>query len=80
MLEGWVINKNDLVCITTDNAANVIKAFKVFPDQWLGCFGHNWNLVMSKALKKRAGTASQGLPLICSEASHGGGREKENRE
>lgn len=79
MLEGWWINKNDLVCITTDNAAN-IKAFEVFPDRWLACFGHNLNLVTSKALKKRAGTASQGLPLIWSEASHGGGREKENRE
>ncbi|XP_038860759.1 E3 SUMO-protein ligase ZBED1-like [Salvelinus namaycush] len=51
MLEEWGINKKDLVCITTDNATNMIKAFEEFPDLWLGCFGHNLNLAISKALK-----------------------------
>ncbi|XP_064877113.1 E3 SUMO-protein ligase ZBED1 [Oncorhynchus nerka] len=51
MLEDWGINQKDLVCITTDNATNMIKAFEEFPDLWLGCFGHNLNLAISKALK-----------------------------
>nr|XP_054591712.1 E3 SUMO-protein ligase ZBED1-like [Nothobranchius furzeri] len=51
MLEEWEINKTDLVSITTDNAANMTKAFEEFPDVWLGCFGHNLNLAISKALK-----------------------------
>ncbi|XP_029571196.1 zinc finger BED domain-containing protein 1 [Salmo trutta] len=53
MLEEWGINKKDLVCITTDNATNMIKAFEAFPDLWLGCFGHNLNLAISKALKNQ---------------------------
>nr|XP_054589246.1 E3 SUMO-protein ligase ZBED1-like [Nothobranchius furzeri] len=51
MLEEWEINKTDLVSITTDNAANMTKAFEEFPDVWLGCFCHNLNLAISKALK-----------------------------
>jgi hypothetical protein len=51
MLEEWGINPKDLVCITTDNATDTIKAFEEFPDLWLGCFGHNLNLAISKALK-----------------------------
>lgn len=78
MLEEWGINRNDLVCITTENAANMIKAFEVFPDQWLGCFGHNLNLVISEALKKTCWHSKSRPALIWSEASHGGGSEKEN--
>lgn len=44
MLEEWGI-------ITTDNATNMIKAFEEFSEVWLGCFGHNLNLAISKALK-----------------------------
>lgn len=51
LLEEWMIRKSDLVSITTDNATNMVKAFKDFPDLWLGCFGHNLNLAISKALK-----------------------------
>ncbi|KAI2645357.1 E3 SUMO-protein ligase ZBED1 [Labeo rohita] len=36
MLEEWGINKKELVCITTDNATNMIKAFEGFSDVWLG--------------------------------------------
>ena len=51
MLEEWEINKTDLVSITTDNETNMIKAFELFPDLWLGCFSHNLNLAISKGLK-----------------------------
>jgi hypothetical protein len=51
MLEEWGINKKALVCKTTDNATNMIKAFEEFPDLWLGLFGHNCYLAITKALK-----------------------------
>lgn len=51
MLEEWGINKKDMVCITTDDATDIIKAFEEFPDLWLACFGHNLNMAISKALK-----------------------------
>lgn len=36
----------------------MIKAFEDFPELWLGCFGHNLNLAISKALKiQRVDTA-----------------------
>ena len=50
-MEEWEIKKTDLVSIPTDNATNMTKAFEEFPDLWLGCFGYNLNLAISKALK-----------------------------
>lgn len=51
IIDEWGISKDNFVCITTDNAANMLKAFEDFPDLWLGCFGHNLNLAISKVLK-----------------------------
>lgn len=59
MLQEWGINKERLVSVTTDNATNMKKAFEsdtTFPGQWFGCFGHNLNLAISKALKIRGWT------------------------
>ncbi|XP_051771149.1 E3 SUMO-protein ligase ZBED1-like [Ctenopharyngodon idella] len=56
MLQEWGINKERLVSVTTDNATNMKKAFEsdtTFPCQWFGCFGHNLNLAISKALKNQ---------------------------
>lgn len=57
MLQEWGINKERLVCVTTDNATNMKKAFEsdtsAFPCYWFGCFGHNLNLAISKALKNQ---------------------------
>ncbi|CAM4728583.1 unnamed protein product [Leuciscus chuanchicus] len=57
MLQEWGINKEFFVSITTDNATNMKKAFEsdttTFPGQWFGCFGHNLNLAISKALKNQ---------------------------
>ncbi|XP_056095123.1 E3 SUMO-protein ligase ZBED1-like [Rhinichthys klamathensis goyatoka] len=56
MLQEWGINKERLVSVTTDNATNMKKAFEndtTFPSQWFGCFGHNLNLAISKALKNQ---------------------------
>ena len=58
MLEEWEINQKDLVCVTTDNATNMTRAFEEFPVLWLGYFGHHLNLAISKALKiQRVDTA-----------------------
>ncbi|RXN14466.1 zinc finger BED domain-containing 1-like protein [Labeo rohita] len=62
-IKEWGINKEFFVSITTDNATNMKKAFETsdtttFPGQWFGCFGHNLNLAISKALKiQRVDTA-----------------------
>ena len=58
MLDEWNIRKENLVSVTTDNATNMVKAFTEFPDLWFGCFGHNLNLAISKALRmQRVDTA-----------------------
>lgn len=63
MLEEWDITKTSLVSVTTDNAANMTKAFEDFPELWLGCFGHN--LIESGHIKgsedAESGHCSQGL-------------------
>lgn len=53
ILEEWNIKKEQLVCITTDNASNMQKALVDFSNMWLGCFGHNLNLAISKVLKMK---------------------------
>lgn len=77
MLDEWGSNKKDIkmVCITTDNATNMIKDSEEFPDLWLGCFGHNLNL----AIPKGSELTQQSRPaVIWSKASHGAGREGKN--
>jgi len=56
MLQERGINTESLVSVKTYNATNMKKAFEndtTFPCQWLGCFGHNLNLSISKALKNQ---------------------------
>ncbi len=81
MLEEWGINKKDPVCITTDNATNMIKAFEGFLDVWLGCFGHNLNLAISKALKiPRVETAVKACRHLVQGFSQSWRRRRELRE
>lgn len=47
--EAW-----KLVCMTTDNGSNVIKATEVLKFQRLPCFGHCLNLAVTNALKEDA--------------------------
>uniref|UniRef100_A0A8C4TFS3 BED-type domain-containing protein n=1 Tax=Erpetoichthys calabaricus TaxID=27687 RepID=A0A8C4TFS3_ERPCA len=51
MLHEWKIKSENLSGITTGNTANLIKAFGKFPCVWIGCFGDNLNLAISKVLK-----------------------------
>ena len=53
ILEEWNIKREEVVCITSDNATNMQKALKDFAGLWLGCFGHNLNLAITKVLKIR---------------------------
>ncbi|XP_056092489.1 E3 SUMO-protein ligase ZBED1-like [Rhinichthys klamathensis goyatoka] len=81
MLEEWGINKKDLVCITTDNATNMIKAFEEFSEVWLGCFGHNLNLAISKALKiQRVETAVKACRHLVQGFSRSWKRRRELRQ
>ncbi len=47
-LSSWGLNEEEQMCITTDNAANVIKAVEL--NQWtrLKCFGHRLHLAIGK--------------------------------
>ncbi|KAL6465097.1 hypothetical protein MHYP_G00252300 [Metynnis hypsauchen] len=50
-LANWGLNDEGQVCITTDNASNMIKAAEI--NQWtrLQCFGHRLHLAIENALK-----------------------------
>uniref|UniRef100_A0A8C9YIK6 BED-type domain-containing protein n=1 Tax=Sander lucioperca TaxID=283035 RepID=A0A8C9YIK6_SANLU len=47
-LECWDLNEDNLVCITTDNASNMVKAAQL--NEWtrLQCFGHRLHLAIGK--------------------------------
>ena len=49
-LSSWDLKEEDQTCITTDNAANVIKAMEL--NQWtrLQCFGHRLHLAIGKCV------------------------------
>ena len=50
ILQAWKIPKENIVCFTTDNASNMRKASEddQHPWVWLGCFGNNLDLAISK--------------------------------
>ena len=52
--DTWNLLKEKLVCITTDNGANIIKAADVLNYQRLPCFGHCLNLAVTNTLKDDA--------------------------
>ncbi|XP_035848419.1 zinc finger BED domain-containing protein 1-like [Sander lucioperca] len=50
-LECWDLNEDNLVCITMDNASNMVKAAQL--NEWtrLQCFGHRLHLAIENAIK-----------------------------
>lgn len=81
MLEEWEISKSSLVSVTTDNAANMAKAFEDFPELRLGCFGHSLNLAISKALKmQRVDTAVKACRHLVQAFSRSWKRKRTLRE
>lgn len=52
--EAWKLSEDKLVCMTTDNGSNVIKATEVLKFQRLPCSGHCLNLAVTNALKEDA--------------------------
>ncbi|XP_035994647.1 zinc finger BED domain-containing protein 1-like [Fundulus heteroclitus] len=49
-LADWGLDEDKLVCITTDNGANIVAAIRNLGWQWLNCFGHNLHLAVSHGL------------------------------
>lgn len=47
-LAGWGLNEEGQVCITTDNAANIIRAVEINGWTSLQCFGHRLHLAIGK--------------------------------
>ncbi|KAK0132098.1 Zinc finger BED domain-containing protein 1 [Merluccius polli] len=54
MLSAWDIREEDLVAITTDNGANIVKAAKLNNWMRVQCFGHRVHLAIENALKNQA--------------------------
>ncbi|XP_066533969.1 E3 SUMO-protein ligase ZBED1 [Hoplias malabaricus] len=50
-LASWGLNEEGQVCITTDNASNMIKAAEMTEWTRLQCFGHRLHLAIENALK-----------------------------
>ncbi|XP_057213823.1 E3 SUMO-protein ligase ZBED1-like [Triplophysa rosa] len=51
-LSAWGLDERRLVCITTDNAANMVKAAALNKWTRLQCFGHRLHLAIENAVKK----------------------------
>ena len=49
-LADWGLNEHKLVCITTDNGANIVAAIRNLGWSWLNCFGHNLHLTVCHGL------------------------------
>ncbi|XP_078023585.1 E3 SUMO-protein ligase ZBED1-like [Epinephelus lanceolatus] len=49
-LADWELDEHKLVCITTDNGANIVAAVRNLGWPWLNCFGHNLHLAVSHGL------------------------------
>lgn len=78
MLQEWNITGGRLSTITTDNTANMKKAFNDQPYVWLGCLGHNLNLAIAKALKiQKVDTAVQAYRHLVQGFSHSWKRKRE---
>ncbi len=52
--QEWSLDKRKLVCITTDNGANIVAAVRKLGWKWLNCFGHNLHLAVTNAMKTQA--------------------------
>lgn len=50
-LAAWSLTEEKLVCLTTDNAANVILAAQLNGWRRLQCFGHRLHLAIENAMK-----------------------------
>ena len=49
-LQQWKLEKSRLVGITTDSGSNIKAACEINGRVLLSCFGHNFNLAVSKGL------------------------------
>lgn len=50
-LAAWELSASRQLCLTTDNAANIINAAERLQWAHLSCFGHNLHLAITKAIK-----------------------------
>ena len=53
ILSDWKLDERKMAAITTDNGANIVKAFK--EKQWrnMTCFGHNLHLAITATIEKQ---------------------------
>ncbi|KAK0150533.1 hypothetical protein N1851_008371 [Merluccius polli] len=69
-LADWDLKEDQQVCVTTDNASNMIKALEVNGWTRLQCFGHRLHLAIENAVKgdnrisRATGLQKVGVPLL----------------
>ncbi len=51
-LQAWGVGEEKVVCITSDNGANIVAAVRDLKWPWISCFRHNLNLAVNNALNK----------------------------
>ncbi|CAM4285616.1 unnamed protein product [Leuciscus chuanchicus] len=49
--QEWSLDERKLVCITTDNGADIVAAVRKLGWTWLNCFGHILHLAVTNAMK-----------------------------
>lgn len=62
-LADWGLDEHKLVCITTDNGANIVAAIRNLGWPWLNCFGHNLHLAVSHGLDSNKGRTARAIGL-----------------
>lgn len=60
ILEDWKLLQTNLVCATTDNGSNILKAVDVLGWQHMACFSHTLQLSVEAAMKLPAVTRAIG--------------------
>ena len=51
IVHAWKLSANNLVCLTTDNGANIVCAARKLGWLRLSCFGHNLHLAIGKSME-----------------------------
>ncbi|KAM9456199.1 E3 SUMO-protein ligase ZBED1 [Clarias gariepinus] len=59
----WGLDEHKLVCITTDNGANIVAAIRDLGWPWLNCFGHNLHLAVSHGLDSNKDQTARAIGL-----------------
>ena len=61
--DEWSLDEKKMVCITTDNGANIAAAVRKLSWTWLNCFRHNLHLAVKNAMASVKDRTSRAMGL-----------------